>query len=83
MSPCDICWLLVSLFFVLIIALLLHHKIKHGNKNDQQNYLPDIYDQWFQCSDVGNFRSCSHEMWIVFLVVVLLVTAAIGIQMEC
>lgn len=44
------------------ILLLLHHGYKHRDLRG--------LDQWFQLSDVGNLRTCSHEMWIICLMAV-------------
>lgn len=49
---------------VACVCLLLHHRYKH--RHGGQHPLNGA-DQWFQLSDVGNFHSCSHEMWIVFM----------------
>jgi hypothetical protein len=46
------CWLLV-------VILLLHHIYKHPE-------LP-YPDRIFQMSDVCNFDSWNHEMWVIFI----------------
>lgn len=49
------------------VALLVHHRYKHRSGG------PDPLEgmnQWFQTSDVGNFRRCNHEMWILCLMAV-------------
>ena len=61
--------MLVSLGVSLL--LLLHHKIKHSRPGP--HYIADPCEQWFQYrlhphGDVCNWRTCSHEMWILFLV---------------
>eukprot|EP00961_Rhodomonas_salina_P043973 590324-Rhodomonas_salina.1 len=48
------------------VFLVVHHKYKHSDPYSPENYLPDTLDQWFQISDVCNFHSCSHEMWVIF-----------------
>jgi hypothetical protein len=52
-------------FASLLIALLLiiHHGYKHRSSGEYPLY--DL-DQYFQLSDVGNFRSFNHEMFVIF-----------------
>lgn len=49
-------------------AIVVHHKYKHSNEDDMQNLLPP-HEQWFQSKDVCVTR-CTHENWIVLLIVV-------------
>ena len=56
----------------LALALLLHHKAKHGNPSSP-DYLPSPQEQWFQLSDIGNFHS--HECYVVLLLLTSLTTA--------
>jgi hypothetical protein len=56
--------------FVLAILLLLHHGCIHGPGTEQE--LGGV-DQYFQWSDVCNFHSCSHEMWIIAMVTVAII----------
>ena len=51
------------------VALLLHHGWKHAREDPatslaQRESCPEVC--YFQPSDVGNFRTCNHEMWIIF-----------------
>ena len=49
------------------LLLLLHHRYHHRTGGPAP--LPAIgFNQWFQLSDVCNFHSCSHEMWIICMV---------------
>ena len=55
-------------FFLVAVLLLLHHGWKHGHEDPatsraQQESCPEVC--YFQLSDVGNFRTCNHEMWII------------------
>lgn len=68
---------------ILCFLLLLHHKSKHSNPEDPDNFLQDPYDQWFQVSDVCNFHSCSHEMWILFFLLVVVVCVVWSSQEKC
>jgi hypothetical protein len=56
------------IFFLVALLLLLHHGWKHGHEDPatshaQQESCPEVC--YFQPSDVGNFRTCNHEMWII------------------
>lgn len=50
--------------FALAIVLILHHWWKHRAGTAEPLEYPD---RCFQESDVMNFHSCSHEMWILGL----------------
>lgn len=55
-------------FFAAGAALLLHHGWKHGREDAatsvaQRESCPEVC--YFQLSDVGNFKTCNHEMWII------------------
>ncbi len=57
------------LFLAAGVALLLHHGWKHWHEDPatslaQRESCPEVC--YFQPSDVGNFRTCNHEMWILF-----------------
>ena len=74
----PIAWRMVLLvvagaFFVAAVLLLLHHCWKHAHDDPatshaQQESCPEVC--YFQRSDVCNFRTCSHEMWIVTFFVI-------------
>ena len=83
MLPCYIIFFILLICISGIVCLLLHHRAKHGNKMDVENYLQDPCDQWFQVSDVCNFKTCSHEMWILFLLFTLIVVSCISMHVEC
>jgi hypothetical protein len=61
---------LACLLFVSAILLLLHHGYIHGSGTDHE--LAGM-DQYFQLSDVCNFHSCSHEMWIIAMMAVAII----------
>jgi uncharacterized ion transporter superfamily protein YfcC len=68
--------LFAVVFFAMTVLLLLHHGWKHGQEDPetshaQQESCPEVC--YFQMSDVGNFRTCNHEMWIILFVVLALV----------
>jgi len=55
-------------FFCMAVLLLLHHGWKHAQEDPatslaQQESCPEVC--YFQPSDVCNFRTCNHEMWIL------------------
>ena len=62
-----------SILFVFCGILLLHHAYSHraGGPHPLAGC-----DQFFQTSDICNFHSCSHEMWILGIALVVLVFAA-------
>jgi hypothetical protein len=54
--------------FAVAGVLLLHHGWKHAHEDPatsvaQRESCPEVC--YFQLSDVGNFRTCNHEMWIL------------------
>jgi hypothetical protein len=58
-------------FFAAAVLLLLHHGWKHAYEDPatsvaQHKSCPEVC--YFQLSDVGNFKTCSHEMWIILFV---------------
>jgi hypothetical protein len=57
-----------AVFFFVGVLLLLHHGWKHAREDPstsvaQRESCPEVC--YFQPSDVGNFRTCNHEMWIL------------------
>jgi hypothetical protein len=58
---------LAAILFVLAVLLLLHHGWEHASDPEtslaKQESCPEVC--YFQPSDVGNFRTCNHEMWIL------------------
>jgi hypothetical protein len=54
--------IVLGLLFVACILLLVHHGYSH--RAGTAHALP-AWEQFFQPSDVCNFHSCSHEMWIL------------------
>jgi len=59
---------LAVLFFLAAVLLLLHHCWKHAREDPATSIAQRescIEVCYFQCSDVGNFKTCNHEMWII------------------
>ena len=88
MEACLVAGWVVVLCIFMIMMLLIHHKLHHSNPTDPENYIPDPLKQWFQyemypAGDVCNFTTCSHEMWILFLVVLGLGAVVILIAEGC
>ena len=56
-------------FASLLIALLLtiHHGYKHRPSGEDPLY---GIDQYFQLSDVGNFKTFNHEMFVILFTIV-------------
>jgi hypothetical protein len=57
-----------AVLFCVAVLLLLHHGWKHAHEDPatshaQQESCPEVC--YFQMSDVGNFKTCNHEMWII------------------
>ncbi len=56
------------IFFSAAVLLLLHHGWKHGQEDPETSHAQQE-SCWqvcyFQMSDVGNFKTCNHEMWIL------------------
>jgi hypothetical protein len=64
-----------SLFLVAAVLLLLHHGWKHAHEDPatslaQRESCPEVC--YFQPSDVCNFRTCNHEMWILLFLALAL-----------
>lgn len=49
-------------FLIAAFLLILHHGYKHRPSGEDPLY---GFDQYFQLSDVGNFRTFSHEMFVI------------------
>lgn len=63
-------------FCVAAVILLLHHGCQHAREDPatsvaQQESCAAVC--FFQRSDVGNFKTCNHEMWILLLLSLSLV----------
>lgn len=76
MAPSTILAILAFTLFGVCILLVMHHGYSH--RWDGPHPLGGM-DQYFQLSDVGNCRSCNHEMWILGLALVAGVLAAISL----
>ena len=64
-----------GIFFVAAVLLLLHHGWKHGHEDPATSHAQQescCAVCYFQPSDVCNFRTCNHEMWIILFVVLSL-----------
>ena len=63
-------------FFALAVLLLVHHGWKHGQEDPETSHAQQesCYQVcYFQMSDVGNFKTCNHEMWIILFVFLALI----------
>ena len=57
-----------GLFFLVAVLLLLHHGWKHSREDPATSLAQRESCEavcYFQPSDVGNFKTCNHEMWIL------------------
>lgn len=64
-----------GVLLVAAVVLLLHHGWEHAHDDPatslaQRESCPEVC--YFQPSDVGNFRTCNHEMWILLLLALAL-----------
>lgn len=71
--------IVLGILLAACIVLLLHHAYSHrpGGPHPLEGW-----DQFFQRSDVCNFHSCSHEMWILGIFGAVLVFAACAIAVH-
>lgn len=57
-----------AFFFLVAVLLLLHHGWKHASEDPATSLAQHESCAavcYFQPSDVGNFKTCNHEMWIL------------------
>ena len=67
--------LLAGAFLAVAVLLLLHHGWKHAREDPATSHAQQescCAVCYFQPSDVCNFRTCNHEMWIILFVVLSL-----------
>lgn len=81
LETCTVFLCLIMLGILTMVLLCIHHKYKHSDPDDEANFIQDPCEQWFQYKmyprgDVCNFRTCSHEMWIIAIAIV---TSIVGI----
>ena len=69
MDESSLVGFIISVLVVMSFILLLHHRYSHRKGGEHPL---EGWDQWFQMSDVGNCHSCSHEMWILSIMLVAL-----------
>ena len=65
-----------------VLLLLIHHKLKHSDQHNL-DYIRDPCRQWFQPEDICNFNTCSHEMWIIGLLLVGVIAIFIITMEDC
>ena len=58
---------LILAFFLTALLLVIHHAYKHRASGDEPLY---GIDQYFQLSDVGNFRTFNHEMFVILFIII-------------
>jgi hypothetical protein len=80
-------WLIVLGVFV-VMLLLIHHKLHHSDPKNTTTFIQDPCEQWFQYKcypdgDVCNFTTCSHEMWIIAFIVIIIVCVLLVILLDC
>lgn len=50
--------------YAFCFILLIHHWWKHRPEGEDPLF---GIDRWFQKSDICNFKTCRHEMWIIVI----------------
>lgn len=58
---------IVLLAFLVAFLLIVHHAYKHRPNGDDPLY---GLDQYFQLSDVGNFRTFNHETFVILFLMI-------------
>jgi len=58
--------------FTIAFFLIIHHAYKHRPGGEDPLY---GLDQYFQLSDVGNFRTFNHEMFVILFIFIALFNA--------
>ena len=71
---------LVALFTALILTM--HHFIKHRNDEPDSCYKFGDY-RCYPRGDLCNFRTCSHEMWVVFFLSLSIICVLIAVAEDC
>jgi len=80
-------WMIVLGIFVCML-LLIHHKLHHSDPTQPDTFIQDPCEQWFQYrlypeGDVCNFERCSHEMWIIALLIVVFICIVLVVVLDC
>lgn len=87
-ETCHVFWWLVVALVFGIFCLLLHHKFKHSDPSRPKDFKQDECEQWFQWrlyprGDVCNFTTCSHEMWILFFILLSVLIVVMNVAGGC
>ena len=53
--------------YLVAILLLIHHAYKHSLSGEEPLY---GMDEYFQISDVGNYRTFNHETFVILFVII-------------
>ena len=76
-------WVVVACVFV-IMLLLIHHKLDHSDRiANPSHFIEDPCDQWFQWSDVCNWRTWNHETFIICLFVIAVSMCLVIYASDC
>ena len=62
----------MSIFYAIVFGVIIHHAYKHRLSGEDPLY---GLDQYFQLSDVGNFRTFNHEMFVILFILIALFNA--------
>ena len=65
-----------------VLLLLIHHKYTQSDPYHSQ-YMEDPCRQWFRLENAANCTRCSHEMWIIGLLLVGVIAIFIITLEDC
>ena len=85
MSTCDDLTIVWSTMGIAGVVLIFHHWCEHGPRENRRGMVDpeDPYERCFQRKDVCNFRTFSHEMFIIPIWVVGFICGVIQWSREC
>ena len=88
LDTCSVFVCLIMLGILTILFLFIHHKYKHSDPDDEANFIQDPCEQWFQYKlyphgDVCNFKTCSHEMWIIAIAIATSIVSILYLMDTC
>lgn len=85
MSTCDDLTIVWSTMGIAVVVLIAHHWCEHGPRENRRGMVDpeDPYERCFQRRDVCNFRTFSHEMFIIPIWIVGFICGTIQWSREC
>ena len=85
MTDCSDLTIVWSTFGIAVVVLIMHHWWKHGPRENRGGMVnpEDPYERCFQCKDVCNFRTFSHEMFIILIWMIGFLCGVVQWSDEC